>query len=538
MQTADFWVIGAYVALVLTIGILWSRRGGASTEEYFLSGRRLPWWLAGVSMVATTFAADTPLAVTGIVAKQGIAGNWVWWSMAFSALLTTFFYARLWRLSGVATDAEFAVLRYGGRPAQFLRVFRALYLAIPVNILIMGWVTLGMTKVIQAAFGWDIWLTIALLYGLTLAYMAISGLWGVVLADFVQFTLAMAGSVILAVTAVDRVGGLQALREKLLIAGHPPELLSFFPQTGSELFTLFLVYVGVQWWATSYPGAEPGGGGYVAQRLLSVKDENHAFGASLLFNIAHYALRPWPWIITGLCALVLLPGLSDPELGYPLLMKQLMPPGLLGLMAVVFLAAFMSTISTHLNWGASYIVQDVFGRRLASAPESHKVFVSRVTVVLLGFMAVAISLVFDNVKQVWEFLLMFGAGAGPVHLLRWFWWRINAYSEIAALAGSAVVALAVRLSGIESFATGMLLTAGCTTAIWLLFTFLTKPEDDGTLRAFYNKIRPGGFWGRYIPPEIKNEKKRGYTLLGLYWLASCFLLYAVMYLTKWLLLGS
>lgn len=537
MQLLDYAVIVSYFILVFVIGLAVSRRGSASTEDYFLSGRKLPWWLAGLSMVATTFAADTPLVVTGLIAKDGIAGNWVWWNMAISALLTTFFYAKLWRLSGVTTDAEFASIRYAGKAAEFLRVFRAWYLAVPFNILVMGWVTLGMTKVLEAAFGWDAWIAIAGIYTVTLAYMALSGLWGVVLTDAIQFTLAMAGSIVLAVFAVEHVGGMDSLKSQLFSLGYNNSLFEFFPQSGSDLFTAFLVFVGVQWWATSYPGAEPGGGGYIAQRFFSARNENHAFGASLFFNIAHYALRPWPWIITALVSLVVFPGLADPEQGYPLLMKKLMPPGLLGLMGVLFLAAFMSTISTHLNWGASYLINDVFRKKLQNTSDKKRVAISRLSVVFLGLLAIVISRFFDRVQEIWEFLLMLGAGAGPVFLLRWFWWRINAVSEITAMAASFVVSLSIKFIGGFNFAEGLIITAASTTVAWLAATFISAPEKPEVLRGFCERVQPGGFWGEYQSTQIMKARKKEFYKLGMYWLGSCLLLYGVMFLTGKLLLG-
>ncbi|MFQ5521258.1 MAG: sodium:solute symporter family protein, partial [Candidatus Methylomirabilia bacterium] len=360
----DWGIIVAYFAFSLAVGLVFTRRAGQSADAYFLSNRRIPWWLAGTSMVATTFAADTPLAVTGMTVRNGIAGNWLWWSFVMSGMLTVVFYARLWRRAGVMTDAEFSELRYAGKPAAFLRAFRAGYLAIPINCIIMGWVTHAMATILGLTVGAGKWQATVGLFALTAVYSTMAGLWGVMVTDVVQFALAMVGSVALAIFALGAVGGLPGLLTALETRYPDGDPLAFFPDLGSAWMPAmtFFVYISVNWWASWYPGAEPGGGGYVAQRILSTKDERHSFLAALWFNLAHYALRPWPWIVVALVSLVLYPGLENPEEGYVRVMVDHLPPQWRGLLLAAFFAAYMSTISTHLNWGASYLVNDIYRR--------------------------------------------------------------------------------------------------------------------------------------------------------------------------------
>ena len=503
----DWLVIAAYFALNLAIGLYYARRARGSTTEFFLSGRDVPWWLAGTSMVATTFAADTPLVVTGMVARYGIAGNWLWWNMAASGMLTVFVYARLWRRAGVMTDVEFAELRYAGRPAAFLRAFRALFLGIPINCIIIGWVNLAMMKILQVTLGLDatraLWALLAMLF-FTAFYTTLAGLWGVLVTDLVQFVLKMGMVIALAWYAVRAVGGLSALESKvsaLDAASGAGSRLAFFPSTDSAwmpAITLF-VYLGVNWWASWYPGAEPGGGGYVAQRIFSARNERHGLFATLWFNIAHYAVRPWPWILTALVSLVLYPTLADKESGYvrTLMDPQVFPPALRGVMLAAFAAAYMSTIGTQLNWGASYVVNDVY-RRFLRRSRSEREYVVASQAVTLGLMIVSIyvTLHLASIEQAWKLLIVTGAGTGTVLLLRWFWWRINAWSEVSAMAVAAAVSLYLQIvlkwdsDRPRDFAYIMLITVGITTIAWLAVTWLTLPEPRATLVAFYERVRP------------------------------------------------
>jgi SSS family transporter len=504
----DYLIMGLYLAIMIGIAIIAKRRGQESLEDYFTGGKDLPWWLIGISMVATTFAADTPLAVTGIVASEGIAGNWIWWNFMFSGLFTVFLYAKLWKRADVITDVEFIELRYGGKPASILRGFRALYLAFPINCIILGWVTVGMAKVLTVVTGADQWAIIFFLYGIIGVYIAFSGLWGVVVTDFFQFFIAMTGSILLAWLAVDSVGGLGELQAKLVAEyGVDSWVLQFNPITSPKIMlSTALVWVGMMWWASWYPGSEPGGGGYIAQRMFSAKDEKNAVGGTLLFNVTHFALRPWPWILVALVSLIAYPQLADRETGYPLLMLDLLPAGLLGLLAVAFLSAFVSTVSTHLNWGASYVVNDFYKRYLKPPEEfvsteeaqQHYVWISRVATFIMMAAAIMVSYFFDTVKGGWEAILSIGAGTGLVFMLRWFWWRINAWSEITAMITAAIGSFLAPALGYEDFADKMIFTTIFSTICWVAVTFLTKPESDQTLQAFFNRVKPGGpGWKRF-----------------------------------------
>lgn len=489
MQFADFLVIGAYFVVTFGVGILALRQKNETTEDYFLSGRRLPWHLAGLSMVATTFAADTPLAVTGITLDRGIAGNFLWLSLIPAGLMTAVFYARLWRRSGVMTDAEFATLRYSGASAAFLRRFRALYLAVPVNLIIMGWVTTGMAKVMTVFFDYPTWATLGILYAFTVVYIILSGLWGVVVTDALQFIIAMAGCIILSIVSVDKAGGLAALWQKAATQ-LPQGFTEVYPWYFTGPVYVVAVWLGVQWWASWYPGFEPGGGGYVVQRLLSTKDENHAVGAAILFNVLHFVVRPWPWIITALAAAVALPGAVDKELLYPQAILAWLPPGLKGLLIAAFLAAFMSTIATHLNWGAAYIVNDVTGgTRFLPASDRGKVLLSRAVILLLAIAAIGVSYLMSSVSQGWELILMLSAGTGPVYLLRWYWKKVNAWSEISAMCASFVFSLLLQRSGFTQ-EIRLCLVACATTLIWVAVTLFTRGESEEKLRRFAAQTRP------------------------------------------------
>ncbi|MFO1470553.1 MAG: sodium:solute symporter family protein [Turneriella sp.] len=490
MHTTDILVIALYFVLTFGVGILALRRKHESTEDYFLSGRKLPWHLAGLSMVATTFAADTPLAVTGITLDRGIAGNFLWLSLIPSGILTAIFYARLWRRSGAMTDAEFATLRYSGKAAAFLRRFRAVYLALPVNLIIMGWVTTGMAKVLGVFFDYPQWLTLGVLYAFTVVYIILSGLWGVVVTDALQFIIAIVGCIILAVISVDHAGGLAVLWQKA-DAMLPTGFTNIYPWYFTGPVYVVAVWLGVQWWASWYPGFEPGGGGYVAQRLLSTKNENHAVGAALLFNVLHFVVRPWPWIITALAAAVALPGAADKEMLYPQAILAWLPAGLRGLLIAAFLAAFMSTIATHLNWGASYIMNDVVrGTRFEPKSTRGMLALSRGMIVVMALGAIGVSFLMTSVSKGWELILMLSAGTGPVFMIRWYWKRINALSEISAMCASLVFSLIAANWNLAQ-EIRLCLVAALTTMVWVGVTLMTKPASDEKLTAFYAQVRPG-----------------------------------------------
>jgi Na+/proline symporter len=517
LTTIDWAIIAAYFGLSLAIGLYYYKRAGESMGEYFVAGRDLPWWLAGTSMVATTFAADTPLAVTEMVARNGVAGNWLWWSMLPSGMLTVFFFARLWRRAEVMTDVEFVELRYSGRPAAFLRAFRSVYLGLAINLIIMGWVNLGMAKVLSGTLGLQKWEALGFCLGITFLYSILSGIWGVVVTDAVQFVIAIVGSIALAVFAVNAVGGIDALKTGLTTvtpAGGTepfgPAALSLWPD-GSAAWMLpmmtIVTYLGVNWWASWYPGAEPGGGGYVAQRIFSARNEKHGVLATLWFNVAHYALRPWPWIIVALCSLVLYKGgavnpetgLVDPAFGYVRVMTDYLPAGWRGLLLASFAAAYMSTIATQMNWGSSYLVNDFYRRFLNTAgTERHYVFVSRVATFITMALSVVVTYFMNRITGGWELVLTLGAGTGLVYILRWYWWRVNAWSEIAAMSAALIVSLGLRWTGTFDsgtaigFAQTILTTVGITTAVWLTATLMTAPEPESKLVDFYRRVRPTG----------------------------------------------
>jgi Na+/proline symporter len=537
----DWLIIGLYFAFNIGIGFYYKARAGKSTTEFFLSGRNVPWWLAGTSMVATTFAADTPLVVTGFVAKNGIAGNWIWWCFLASGMLTVFFYARLWRRAQVMTDVEFAEIRYAGKPAAFLRGFRALYLGIPINCIILGWVNLAMVKVLELIFGigkFEALLIVLGMIALTSAISTLSGLWGVLVTDMFQFVIKMSMVIILAVFAVNAVGGIESMKTKLVEGGRP-DALNIIPNVGSVWMPMitFFVYIGVNWWATWYPGAEPGGGGYVAQRMFSAKDERHSLLATLWFNIAHYAIRPWPWILVALTSLILYPGLKDPETGYIRVLIDHLPPALRGLMVAAFAAAYMSTIATQLNWGASYLVNDFYRRFWKKdKDDAHYVTASKVATVLLTVISAIVTFYMDSIGAAWKLLIVTGAGTGGVLLLRWYWWRINAWSEVSAMVSAFVVSLALQLVfGLDSdkpvdFAHIMLITVGITTVVWIAVTFLTPPEPRDTLLSFYRRTRPSHTgWAPVAAqaPEVRASSDGLSNLLD--WVAGLVLVYGMLF---------
>ena len=546
----DWLVIAAYFALNIGIGFYYKSRASASVSEFFLSGRNVPWWLAGTSMVATTFAADTPLVVTGFVARNGIAGNWIWWSFLMSGMLTVFFYARLWRRAGVMTDIEFAEIRYSGKPAAFLRGFRSLYLGVVINCIILGWVNLAMVKILELIFGVGKLEALAIVLGLimlTSFISTLSGLWGVLVTDMVQFVIKMGMVIVLAVFAVHAVGGMSSMKEQLISSGRG-EALNLIPDLDSAWMPMitFLVYISLNWWATWYPGAEPGGGGYVAQRMFSAKDERHSMLATLWFNIAHYAIRPWPWILVALASLILYPGLADPETGYIRVMIDHLPPSLRGLMVAAFAAAYMSTIATQLNWGASYIIND-FWRRFVKrdATDQYYVTASQVATVILTLISAVVTFFMGSIGGAWKVLIVTGAGTGGVLLLRWYWWRINAWSEVSAMICAAVVSVALQVGfGYDTdqpkqFALVMITTVAITTAVWLAVTYLTKPEPNETLVSFYRRTRPSrAGWAPIasLAPDVRPSTGGLANLVD--WIAGCALVYGALFGVGKLLLGE
>jgi Na+/proline symporter len=550
LSLLDWCIVAGYFLFNIAIGLYYKARAGENMTEFFLGGRNIPWWLAGTSMVATTFAADTPLAVTGMVAKYGVAGNWLWWNFVASGMLTVFLFARLWRRAGVMTDVEFAELRYAGKPAAFLRGFRALYLGIPINCIILGWVNLAMVKILMLILGVTKIEAIGVVLGIiaiTSAISVLSGLWGVLVTDMFQFFVKMTMVIVLAVVAVQAVGGIDAMKAKLAVIDHAKGLasgtagsaLSFVPDLNSAWMPMitFLVYISVNWWATWYPGAEPGGGGYIAQRMFSAKDEKNSLLATLWFNVAHYAIRPWPWILVGLASVILYPNLADPETGYIRVLIDYLPFWLRGLMVAAFMAAYMSTIGTQLNWGASYLVNDFYKRFWKpNETDRHYVAISQAATVLLTVVSAVITFYMDSIAGAWKLLLVTGAGTGTVLILRWYWWRINAWSEVSAMASAFVVSIVLQVGfGYNTddsiqFAHLMLITVGITTAVWLVTTFSTAPEPAWKLEKFYRKVRPSVFGWRPVArlaPEVPLSRDFGWNLLD--WICGCVLIYGTLF---------
>jgi len=555
LSLIDWIVIAAYFIFTLFQGLYFRRRSGRSTADYFVSGRRAAWWLTGTSMVATTFAADTPLVVTGLVYRNGIAGNWIWWSMLPAGMMTVFLFARLWVRAGLFTDVEFAELRYAGKPAAFLRGFRALYLGLLVNCIILGWVTKAMTTIVAIVLGINdrtaLMLCVFVLIPFTGIYVSLGGLWGVLWTDLFQFVVKMGIVIAVAWYGVAAAGGMSRLIASLGAmqgAAGPASgrVTSFFPDfshgfESEAVWTIpvitFCVYLGVQWWAFWYPGAEPGGGGYVAQRILSARDERNGLLSVLWFNFANYALRSWPWILAGLAVLVLYPNLAQPESGYIRLAVDHLPSAMRGLLVAGFLAAFMSTIATHLNWGSSYLVSDFYRRFVRrSATERHYVTVSRWATVLLVALSAWVSWELVTIRGGWEIVLEIGAGTGSVYLLRWYWWRINAWSEIAAMVTALLVTVAIRTTtpfqGSEAsvFAKQTLLTTLITTLAWISVTFLTPPEPRQKLVEFYCRVRPDALGWKPIADmasEVPPERNLGRNLCD--WVVGCAMIYLALF---------
>ena len=550
----DWSAIVLYLGITLFLGLYFRSRSGKSVDDYFVSGRNVSWWLAGTSMVATTFAADTPLVVTGLVYTQGVAGNWLWWAFLLSGMMTVFLFARLWRRSGLLTDVQFAEMRYSGKPAAFLRGFRAIYLGLLMNCLILGWVTKAMTSIVSVTLGVNdrsaLAICIFFLIPFTGVYVALGGLWGVLWTDLFQFALKMGIVIAVAYFAVTAAGGMTAMLAKLgaLRAASPGagDATAFFPDFSrpmwqEALWTLpvltFVVNIGLQWWAFWYPGAEPGGGGYIAQRIFAARNERHGLLSVLWFNIAHYALRPWPWILTALAAIVLYPNLAHPETGYMLIVSQHVPPALRGIVIAGFMAAFMSTIATQLNWGASYLVSDFYRRFVKrQASDQHYVHVSRVATVILVIASAGVSWLLSDIRSGWQAVLEVGAGTGGVYLLRWYWWRINAWSEISAMATALVMTVSLRawepFSGSNPvvFAKTALTTSAVTTLVWVIVTFVTSPEPQEVLLKFYREVRPhvsGWKPVAQLTPEITPTRDLGRNLLS--WVLGCAMVYAALF---------
>ncbi|HJR59680.1 MAG TPA: sodium:solute symporter family protein [Vicinamibacterales bacterium] len=555
LTSLDWTIVILSIAVSFAPAIWLMRRAGSSTTEFFTSGRAAPWWLIGVSMVATTFSTDTPNLVTNLVREGGVAANWAWWSFLLTGMLTVFFYARLWRRSGVLTDLEFYELRYSGRPAAWVRGFRAVYLGLFFNIVIMATVNLAAVKIANVLLGWPMTQTLLVCAVINTAFAATAGLWGVLVTDFIQFAIAMTGSVAAAYYALRQpeVGGLSGL-----IARSDAGVLRLLPDFGdwSLTLTLFVIPITVQWWSVWYPGAEPGGGSYIAQRMLAARTERDATWGTLFFNAAHYALRPWPWIIVALASLLVYPQLSDisaalphvdpaligHDLAYPAMLRFL-PSGMLGLMVAGLLAAYVSTISTHLNWGTSYLVHDLYRRFIRTdAFERHYVGVGRAVTALLMVLAALLTYVLDTAQASFQLLLSIGAGTGLIYLLRWFWWRINAWSEIAAMVTSFLLAagffIAGRRGGGLPAHLALIITVAVTTVVWILVAHLTPATDRETLMRFYRAVRPAGPGWESIRRETgvgPSPDSLAQSVLG--WVLGCVFVYAALFGTGSFLYG-
>jgi solute:Na+ symporter, SSS family len=539
LQAIDWLIVGIFFMIVLSIGWVASKTAGKSSSEFFLGGRGMPWWLLGISMVACTFAADTPNLVTGMVRENGVAKNWAWWAFLITGMVTVFIYAKLWRRSGVMTDLEYYEKRYSGKAASFLRGFRSLYLGLFFNCLIMGNVTLAAIKIGGVMLGLEPWIIVVGASTVVVLYAALGGIKGVIWADFFQYSIAMFGAVYAAIVALRQpeVNGLNNLLASLANTNK----LSFLPDfsDASVYIPLLIIPVAVQWWSVWYPGAEPGGGGYIAQRMLAAKDEKNAIGATLLFNFMHYAIRPWPWIIVALASILIYPDLASikaefpniadkylkDDIAYPVMLSKL-SPGWLGLVVASIIAAYMSTIGTHLNWGSSYVVNDFYKRFIKpDATERQMVNTGRITTVVLMVFAGILSLTFlDNATEAFNILLLSGAGSGAIYLLRWFWWRINAWTEIVAMIVATVAGVilvvfiedaTLATKNLDGFTMKLLIAVGCTTIAWITTTFLTKPESKETLRSFYRLTLPGGpGWKRVVEEaeadgDMINEGNKG-----------------------------
>jgi len=560
----DWFIIIGYIIFSIGVGVYFSKRAGSSTEEYFLSGRTLPWWVVGTSMVATTFAADTPLAITEFVRGPGIWQNWFWWNLLLSGLLGALLFSRLWRRAEVMTDNELLEIRYSGRPAAILRAFKAGYFAILYNFIVMGWVINAMASVMAVMLNIDRWTAVWICVSIALLYAILSGFWGVVITDLVQFFIAIAGSIILAIIAIDAVGGMNVLLEKLndltssgVVHKNTLKFIPPVPETSitsvsfwESPFSKFLVFLTIMWW--SHHGTD--GGGYIIQRMSSAKNEKHALAATLWYNLAHYALRVWPWIAVALVSIVVFPVIPEShaqlgsKAGYPLIMNEFLGPGLKGLLIVSFLAAFMSTIDTHLNWGASYLMNDIYKRFIKKdGNQSHYVLVSRIMTIGLMVCAAFVAINMQSISKAWEFIYAMGAGIGAVLILRWFWWRINAWTEISALLTSIVITIILELIAWNQTITAglpyalfdrapilfgvslqvhhkLLIIVPTAIIVWIVVTFITEPESTETLNTFYKRVQPGGWWSTIIQQSTLEPVTRGFFMN---WIAGICLIYGL-----------
>jgi len=547
LTTFDWFIVLALTTVSFVPALVLARRAGSSTAEFFTSGRSAPWWLVGVSMVATTFSTDTPNLVTNLVREHGVANNWAWWAFLLTGMMTVFFYARLWRRSGVLTDLEFYEIRYSGKAASLVRGFRAVYLGLVFNCFIMATVNLAAVKIANVVLGWPMGQTLAICAVLNIAFAATSGLWGVLVTDFIQFGIAMAGSFAAAYFALQQpeVGGLANL-----ISRTDPATLALLPDFGdwSLTLTVLIIPLTIQWWSVWYPGAEPGGGSYIAQRMLAARTENDALKGTLFFNFAHYALRPWPWIIVALASMIVYPQLSDiqaafpnmdpallgHDIAYPAMLKFL-PAGFLGLMVAGMLAAYVSTLSTHLNWGTSYLVNDFYRRFLSPGLEERQyVRMGRIVTALLMVVAALLTYVLDTARESFELLLSIGAGTGLLYLLRWFWWRVNAWSEVSAMAASFAVSLGLfiaRKNGLEMAShVSLIWTVAVTTVVWITVTLVTAPDDRKRLLEFYRLVRPAGPGWESIRTESglpPSPDSIANSLLG--WVLGCLFVYSALF---------
>ena len=555
LTTLDWLVVAVSVAVAFIPALFFARRGGSNTSEFFTSGRAAPWWLVGVSMVATTFSTDTPNLVTDLVRQKGVANNWAWWSFLLTGMMTVFFYARMWRRSKVLTDLEFYEIRYSGKPATFVRGFRAIYLGLVFNCFIMASVNLAAVKIANVLLGWPMTQTLLVCAVINVVFAATSGLWGVLVVDFIQFGIAMSGSFAAAYFALKQpeVGGISGLFSKI-----DPATLALVPDFNDWTLTLavLIIPLTIQWWSVWYPGAEPGGGSYIAQRMLASKSENDALAGTLFFNFAHYALRPWPWIIVALASMIIYPQLSDIQTAFPHVdpglighdiaypaMLRFLPVGWLGLMVAGLLAAYVSTIATHLNWGGSYLVHDFYRRFMRTdASEKHYVFVGRLVTALLMLLAALITYVLDTAQETFTLLLSIGAGTGLLYLLRWFWWRVTAWAEIAAMATSFIIALgffiAGRMGSTVASHVSLIIGVGITTAVWIAVAILGPQNERAVLESFYRLVRPAGpGWAAIrastgLPPSPDSLPMQ---MLG--WMLGCLLVYSALFGTGSFLYG-
>lgn len=547
LTTLDWIIVIVSISICFLPPLILSRRAGKNTAEFFTSGRAAPWWLIGISMVATTFSTDTPNLVTNIVRNNGVAGNWVWWAFLLTGMMTVFFYARLWRRSRVLTDLEFYELRYSGKPASFVRGFRAIYLGLFFNCVIMASVNLAAAKIANVILGWPMARTLIICSIINVTFAALAGLWGVLVVDLIQFGIAMTGAFSAAIFALKQpeVGGLSGLFSKL-----DARAIGLLPDFGNWTIalSLFIIPVVVQWWSVWYPGAEPGGGSYIAQRMLAARSEKDALSGTLFFNFAHYALRPWPWILVALCSFIIYPELSDiqkafpgvdprligNDMAYPAMLRFL-PSGFLGIMVAGLLAAYVSTLVTHLNWGSSYVVHDFYRRFIKpGADEKHYVTAGRIMTVILMVLASLLTFVLESAKASFDLMLSIGAGTGLIYLLRWFWWRINAWSEIAAMASSFTVAIFFFIRGKTGHPVpqhiSLLVTIAFTTVTWLVVTYLTRPVDRDKLVSFYRLVRPAGPGWKKIRLESGLEASPdSLTLSFAGWVAGCIFVYSALF---------